>query len=130
MFGPFHGVMFCFPLTTLILWAAILLYDYCLTLAAEVERCWGVRRFSFSSIQIMMEFFWITSNSNKTEVSILLLKIPSLRVFVFIHPWQSKMAINLIISFAVLAFGQDKEISGSRGANNIWSRNTDKMEFP
>ena len=90
----FRGVMFCFPLTTRILWAAILLYDYCLTVAAELERCWFVRRrlswglcffylnrylVLFGYIPIMMEFFWTTSNSNKTEVSILLLKIPSLR---------------------------------------------------
>lgn len=32
--------------------------------------------------------------------------------------------------FAVLAFGQDEEISRSRGASNIWSRNTEEMESP
>jgi hypothetical protein len=93
MFSPFHGVMSRFSLTTPIIWAAILLYDYCLTFGAEVERCWVDRRFSwglgffylnrylalFGHIPVMMEYFWTTSNSNKVEVSILLLKIPRLR---------------------------------------------------
>jgi hypothetical protein len=84
---------YAFPLTTPSIWSAILLYDYCLTFVAEVERCWVVRRLSwglgffylnrylalFGYIPIMMMFFWTTSNLNKTEVSILLLKIPSLR---------------------------------------------------
>ena len=73
-----------------IIWAAILLYDYCLTFIAEVERCWVVRRLNWSLgffylnryltllsyISIMLEYFWSTSNSNKTEVGILLLKSP------------------------------------------------------
>jgi hypothetical protein len=73
-----------FPLTTPIIWVAILLYDYCLTFVAEVENCWVVRRFSwglgffylnrylvlFGHIPIMLEFFWSTSNPKKTEVSI------------------------------------------------------------
>jgi len=93
MFGPFHGVVFRLSLTTPIIWAATLLYDYCLTFVAEVERCWVVRRFSwglgffylnrylalFGHIPIMMEYFWTTSNSNTVEVSILLHKIPKLR---------------------------------------------------
>jgi hypothetical protein len=117
------------PLTTLIIWAAVLLYDYCLTFVAEVERCWAVRRLSwglgffylnrylvlFSHIPLMMEYFWTTSNSNKTEVSIMLLKISSLRpggkilmrslrqMLVFIHLWHSKMAIDLIISLVQLS---------------------------
>jgi len=33
----------------------------------------------FGHIPMMMEFFWTTSNPNKTEVSILLLKITSLK---------------------------------------------------
>jgi len=36
-----------FPLTTPIIWVAILLYDYCLTFVAEVESCWVVRRLSW-----------------------------------------------------------------------------------
>ena len=85
--------MFRFPAHNPITWVAILLYDYCLTFFADVERCWVVRRLSwglgffylnrylvlFSHIPIMMEYFWTTSNSNKTEVSTLLLKIPGLR---------------------------------------------------
>jgi hypothetical protein len=73
-----------------IIWAAILLYDYCLTFVAEVERCWVVRRLNwglgffylnrylmlFGYIPIMLEFFWSTSTPKKIEVSILLLKIP------------------------------------------------------
>ena len=93
MFGPFYGVMFRFSAHNAEIWAAILLYDYCLTFIAEVERCWAVRRLSwglgffylnrylafFGYIPIMMKFFWTTSNSNKTEVSTLLLKISGLR---------------------------------------------------
>ena len=70
-----------------ILWVAILVYDYCLTFVAEVERCWGVRRLNwiltffylnrylvlFSHGPVMMQYFWSTSNPNKTEVSISLL---------------------------------------------------------
>ena len=72
------------PLTTTIIWAAILLYDYCLTLIAEVERCWSARQLNwglgffylnryltlFGHVPIMLQFFWSTSNPNKTEVSI------------------------------------------------------------
>ena len=79
-----------FLLTTPIIWAAILLYDYCLTFASEVERCWVDRRLSwglgffylnrylalFGYIPIMMEFFWSTSNPKKLEVSYLPLKSP------------------------------------------------------
>lgn len=79
-----------FPLTTTITWAAILLYDYCLTFAAEVERCWSAHRLNwslgffylnryltlFGHVPIMIEFFWSTSNPNKTEVSISLPKGP------------------------------------------------------
>ena len=79
-----------FPLTTPVIWTAILLYDYCLTFVAEVERCWAVRRLSwglvffylnhylvlFGHIPIMLEFFWSTSNPKKVEVGILLLKSP------------------------------------------------------
>jgi len=82
-----------FSLTTPIIRAAILLYDYCLTFVAEVERYWVVRRLSwglgffylnrylvlFGHIPIMVEFFWTSSNSKTTEVSILLLNIPSPR---------------------------------------------------
>ena len=78
------------PLTIPIIWAAILLYDYCLTFIAEVERCWLARRLNLSLgffylnryltllgyIPIMLDYFWLTSSPNKTEVSILLLKIP------------------------------------------------------
>ena len=74
----------------LIIWAAILVYDYCLTFIAEVERFWVVRRLSWSLgffylnryltllgyIPIILQSFWSTSNPNKTEVSILLLKSP------------------------------------------------------
>jgi uncharacterized membrane protein YqaE (UPF0057 family) len=77
-------------LTTPIIWAAILLYDYCLTFVAEVERCWVVRRLSWGLgffylnrylmllgyIPVMLYLFWSTSNPKKTEVSILLLKNP------------------------------------------------------
>ena len=80
-----------FPLTMLIIWPAILIYDYCLTFVAEVERCWAVRRLNWALvffylnryltilgyIPIMLEYFWLTSNQNKTEVSVLLLKSPS-----------------------------------------------------
>jgi hypothetical protein len=73
-----------FLLTTTIIWAAILLYDYCLTFAAEVERCWSARRLNwglgffylnrystlFGHVPIMLEFFWSTSNPNKDEVSL------------------------------------------------------------
>ena len=79
-----------FPLIVLIIWAAILLYDYCLTFVAEVERCWVVGQLSwglgffylnrylvlFGHIPVMMEYFWTTSNSNKTEVSIICSKSP------------------------------------------------------
>ena len=123
MFGPFYGVMFRFSAHNADIWAAIPLYDYCLTFVAEVERCWAVRRLSwglgffylnrylalFGFTPIMLKFFWTTSNSNKTEVSILLLKIPTgelerywcaaSQMLVFIHLWHSTMAINLIISF-------------------------------
>ena len=65
-----------------------MLYDYCLTFIAEVERCWAVRRLSwslgffylnrylalFGYIPVMLALFWSTSNTNKAEVSILLLK--------------------------------------------------------
>jgi len=68
-------------------WVAILLYDYCLTFVAEVERCWGVRQLDwtlaffylnrylvlFSHAPVMMQYFWSTSNPNKTEGSISLL---------------------------------------------------------
>jgi len=71
------------PLTTPIIWAAILLYDYCLTFVAEVESWWAVRRLSwglvffylnrylvlFGHIPIMLGSFWSTSNPNKNEVS-------------------------------------------------------------
>ena len=67
-----------------IIWLAILLYDYCLTFVAEVERCWGVRQLNwalvffylnrylvlFGHAPIMLAYFWTTSNPNKTEVSI------------------------------------------------------------
>jgi len=70
---------------TRILRAAILLYDYCLTFVAEVERCW-VGEFNwatgffylnryvtlFGHVPIMLEYFWSTPNPNKAEVSILL----------------------------------------------------------
>ena len=85
--------MVSFPLTMPIIWEAILLYDYCLTFVAEVERCWVVRRLNwglsffylnrylalFGQIPVVVKFFWTTSNSNKTEVTILLLKIPALK---------------------------------------------------
>jgi len=71
-------------LTTTILWAAILLYDYCLKFVAEVERCWVgklnwvagffyLNRYLtlFGHVPIMMEYFWSTPNPNKVEVSIL-----------------------------------------------------------
>ena len=80
----------CSAFSLTVIWAAILLYDYCLTFAAEVERCWAVRQLSwglwffylnrylvlFGYIPIMIEFFWSTSNPKKTGVSILLLKSP------------------------------------------------------
>ena len=85
-----HFMIACsgFPLTMLIIWPAILIYDYCLTFVAEVERCWAVRRLNWALvffylnryltilgyIPIMLEYFWLTSDQNKTEVSVLLLK--------------------------------------------------------
>ena len=65
--------------------AAILLYDYCLTVGAEVKRCW-VARLSwglgffylnrylvlFGHVPIMLEFFWLSSYQNKTKVTIML----------------------------------------------------------
>ena len=74
----------------LTIWPAILVYDYCLTFVAEVERCWTMRRLTWALaffylnrylmllgyIPLMLEFFWSTSNPNKTEVSVLLLKSP------------------------------------------------------
>ena len=79
-----------FPLITTMTWPAILLYDYCLTFAAEVERCWSAHRLNwalgffylnryltlFGHVPIMIEFFWSTSNPNKIEVSISLPKGP------------------------------------------------------
>ena len=79
-----------FPLTTPIIWAAILLYDYGLTFAAEVEWCWSARQLNwglgffylnryltlFGHIPVMLEFFWSTSNPNKIKVSISLPKAP------------------------------------------------------
>jgi len=60
---------------------SILLYDYCLTFVAEVERCWmgklnwGTGFFYlnryltlFGHVPIMMEVFWSTSNPNKVEI--------------------------------------------------------------
>ena len=78
-----------FELTTPIIWEAIVLYDYCLTFIAEVERCWVVRRLNWSLgffylnryltllgyIPIMLEYLWSTSTPKDTEVSIMLLKI-------------------------------------------------------
>ena len=75
-----------------ITWVAILLYDYCLTFGTEVERCWGVGQLNWASgffylnrylvlfghVPIMLEYFWSTSNPNKTEVSILFPKTPVL----------------------------------------------------
>ena len=65
--------------------AAILLYDYCLTIVAEVESCWVSQRswglgffylnrylVLFGHVPIMLEFFWTSSNRNKIEVSITL----------------------------------------------------------
>jgi hypothetical protein len=65
--------------------AAILLYDYCLTVVAEVESCWvsqlswGLGFFYlnrylvlFGHVPIMLEFFWSSSDRNKIEVSITL----------------------------------------------------------
>ena len=67
--------------------AAILVYDYCLTFLTEVETCWSVGKLNwglglfylnryltlFGYVPVMLQFFWSTSNPNKTEVSILLL---------------------------------------------------------
>ena len=78
-------------LTIPIIWEAILLYNYCLTFIAEVERCWVIRQLSWglgffylnryltllSYIPIMLQHFWSTSNPKKPEVSILLFKSPS-----------------------------------------------------
>jgi len=110
-----HSVHFIpFLLTTLITWAAILLYDYCLTFVAEVESCWVVGRCRwglgvfylnrylvlFGHIPIMLEFFWSTSNPNKIEVSI---PGPEARwrdtdaqpqMLVFIQLWHSKMPMK------------------------------------
>ena len=105
-----------FPLTMPIIWAAILLYDYCLTFIAEVERCWVVRRLSWNLgffylnryltllgyVPIMLGYFWSTSNPNKTEVCVLLLKSPgpearwngTSQMLVFVHVWHSKIAMK------------------------------------
>jgi len=66
----------------LILWVAILVYDYCLTFVAEVERCWSFRlnwalalfylnRYLalFGHVPIVVQYFWSTSDPNKLEVS-------------------------------------------------------------
>ena len=89
MLYSLHFISCCaFPLTMLIIWKAILMYDYCLTFIAEVERCWVVRRLNWSLgffylnryltllgyIPVILQRFWSTSNPNKIEVSILLLK--------------------------------------------------------
>ena len=69
--------------------AAILLYDYCLTFIAEVERCWVVRRLNWSLgffylnryltllgyIPIILEYLVPTSTPKETKVGIMLLKI-------------------------------------------------------
>ena len=65
--------------------AAILLYDYWLTVGAEVESCWvaqlswGLAFFYlnrylvlFGHVPIMLEFFWSSPYRNKTEVRITL----------------------------------------------------------
>jgi len=100
-----------FPLTMPIIWVAILLYDYCLTFVTEVESCWVVRRLSwglgffylnrylvlFGHIPIMMEFFWPTSNPNKTEVSILVLRQGGKMLMCNLRCWYSstlKMAMK------------------------------------
>lgn len=63
---------------------AILLYEYCLTFVAEVERCWGSGRLSwalglfylnrylvlFGHVPIMYEYFWESSDQSKAEVSL------------------------------------------------------------
>ena len=72
-----------------ILWVAILLYDYCLTFVAEVERCWSFRlnwalalfylnRYLvlFGHVPIVVQYFWSTSDPNKLEVSFSQPKIP------------------------------------------------------
>ena len=66
----------------MIIWVAILLYDYCLTFVAEVERCWGIRlncaltlfylnRYLvlFGHVPIMLRYFWPTSDPSNIEVS-------------------------------------------------------------
>jgi len=119
-----HSVHFIpFLLRTLITWAAILLHDYSLMFVAEVERCWVVRRLSWglgffylnrylvlsTHIPMMLGFFWSTSNPNKTEVSIPLLKslvlIGGGKVLMHILPDVSiypslalEIAINLLTS--------------------------------
>ena len=66
------------------------MYDYFLTFIAKVERCWVVRWLNWSLvffylnryvmllgyIVVLLGYFWPTSNPNKTEVCILLLKSP------------------------------------------------------
>ena len=49
MLYSIHLMTLCptFSLTMLIIWAAILLYDYCLIFVAEVERYWGVHQLSW-----------------------------------------------------------------------------------
>ena len=117
-----HFIKSCsaFPLIMPIIWLAVLLYDYCLTFIAEVERCWVARRLSWSLgffylnryltllgyIPIMLEYFWSTSNPNKTKVGILLLESPDLeprwegtdahppQMLVFIHTWHLKILIE------------------------------------
>jgi len=99
-FSPFYHLT-CLSQRRLLYfsWTAILVYDYCLTLFAEVETCWGVGKLNwglglfylnryltlFGYIPVMVQHFGATSNPNKTEVSILL---PSSRGRKMLKPIQ------------------------------------------
>ena len=71
----------------------ILLYDYCLTFVAEVERCWSARlnwalalfylnRYLalFGHVPVMIKYFWSTSDPHKLEVSFSRLEGPEVGV--------------------------------------------------
>ena len=107
-----------FPLIIPIICAGILLYDYCLTFIAEVERCWGVRRLNWSLgffylnryltplgyIPIMLNYFWTSETQIKLRWVSCYSKsrswdeverywCASSQMLVFIHVWHSKIAM-------------------------------------
>ncbi|CAA7268611.1 unnamed protein product [Cyclocybe aegerita] len=68
---------------------SLLVYDYCLTFVAEVERFWSIRGINWASglfylnrymvlvghIPVMIEYFWSTSNPDKLQMSVLITSI-------------------------------------------------------